>query len=104
MTAVASLSPAPFQVATQDFGREASLTDFLANLTTGGGLVWLQQAGLPAICSRLSVLSNSTLTLSAAEGSVSCVDGPPGGYLQASLAVPFRSGQVVLWAWESEGQ
>jgi len=96
-------SPAPYQAASQDFDRQAGLSDLLVQIINAGGLVWIQGSSFASVCARLSSYSNSSVTVSATEGASSCLPEPSRDYVQSTLALPFPSGQVTLIDWEGVG-
>lgn len=94
-------SPGPYELAAQQYGKEAALRDMLADVVSNQGLPWLQQASLSSVCRVLASYGNSSVTVSATMGNASCVAGPPAKSIEAAVTIQLYRGQVTLRAWES---
>ena len=101
MATIFAWSPGPYELAAQQYGKEAALRDILARVVSDEGLPWLQQSSLSSLCSVLASYDNSSVTVSVTIGNTSCVAGPPAGFIEAGITIQLYDGSVTLRAWES---
>ena len=104
MTAVAAIAFTTGNPGGTRYAEEKALRYFLAQQISSRGVAWYSESAAQAICDAMRQLSNSTVTLSARVGGVECQGSPPLGHVGANLTIPFAGHQVVIEAWENEGQ
>lgn len=93
-------SPYSLVADSQLYSRQASLRDYLTAIVSARGVDWVQRSSFTALCSALSEYSNSTVRVSAEEGTLGCLPGPPEGAPLASLTIELAAGEVTLEAWQ----
>jgi hypothetical protein len=83
---------------------DAHLRDYIATVVNRVGIVTLIRDSASDLCSLVRSASNSTLTLSAEEGGVSCGGPPPVGVASAELNISVGSRVVNLESWYDAGR
>ena len=100
---VAAWSPVPFEAASRQYLRQASMQDYLESIALKQGITWFQNISFDTLCGTLAGYSNSTLVVSAVVGARRCATPPAGAGLQASLTLIGVPPTVSLRAWQVAG-
>jgi hypothetical protein len=101
---IVSMSPVQFNTYSREYSEEGALRTLLLGIVVTEGIPWFAATPAKGICSGVAAFSNSSVTVSATVGGVSCGGLPPSGSVSASLVFPVGPAEVTLEAWEGAGQ
>jgi hypothetical protein len=81
------------------YSEQASMTEYLATVTSRLGVPWLQTASPDDVCAALVPFSNSSIQVSAQGRNFLCSTLPPPSVPQASITLQLAKGNLTLQAW-----